>query len=186
MSCVYILVSIVAYFCTNFFSTRGLSTSFTIPTHGRPATAIAQLTAGIRNGDGSRPCCGGYRTGQKNLYRGQPGTGGTKTDTLVLSHNKTPAAQLYGEFKQFFPHNAVEYFVSYYDYYQPEAYVPSSGVYIEKELSINEEIENCASAPPLRCFRAGGTCWWFRPCRAFTVWATAETSHANIITVKKA
>lgn len=61
--------------------------------------------------------------------------------TLVLSHNKTLAAQLYSEFKQFFPHNAVEYFVSYYDYYQPEAYIPSTGTYIEKDLSINEEIE---------------------------------------------
>ncbi|RLD28837.1 MAG: excinuclease ABC subunit B, partial [Bacteroidetes bacterium] len=61
--------------------------------------------------------------------------------TLVLAHNKTLAAQLYSEFKQFFPNNAVEYFVSYYDYYQPEAYIPSSGTYIEKDLSINEEIE---------------------------------------------
>lgn len=61
--------------------------------------------------------------------------------TLVLAHNKTLAAQLYNEFKQFFPKNAVEYFVSYYDYYQPEAYIPSSGIYIEKDLSINEEIE---------------------------------------------
>lgn len=61
--------------------------------------------------------------------------------TLVLAHNKTLAAQLYSEFKQFFPNNAVEYFVSYYDYYQPEAYIPTSGVYIEKDLSINEEIE---------------------------------------------
>jgi len=61
--------------------------------------------------------------------------------TLVLAHNKTLAAQLYSEFKMFFPHNAVEYFVSYYDYYQPEAYIPSSGIYIEKDLSINEEIE---------------------------------------------
>jgi len=61
--------------------------------------------------------------------------------TLILSHNKTLAAQLYGEFKQFFPENAVEYFISYYDYYQPEAFIPSSNVYIEKDLSINEEIE---------------------------------------------
>ena len=61
--------------------------------------------------------------------------------TLVLAHNKTLAAQLYSEFKQFFPNNAVEYFVSYYDYYQPEAYIPVSGTYIEKDLSINEEIE---------------------------------------------
>ena len=61
--------------------------------------------------------------------------------TLVLAHNKTLAAQLYSEFKAFFPENAVEYFVSYYDYYQPEAYIPTSGVYIEKDLSINDEIE---------------------------------------------
>src|SRR5437867_920925 len=61
--------------------------------------------------------------------------------TLVLSHNKTLAAQLYSEFKQFFPHNAVEYFVSYYDYYQPEAYIPSTDTFIEKDASINEQIE---------------------------------------------
>ena len=61
--------------------------------------------------------------------------------TLVLSHNKTLAAQLYSEFKQFFPNNAVEYFVSYYDYYQPEAYIPSTGTYIEKDLSVNQKIE---------------------------------------------
>ena len=65
--------------------------------------------------------------------------------TLVLAHNKTLAAQLYSEFKQFFPNNAVEYFVSYYDYYQPEAYIPTSGTYIEKDLSINEEIEKLNS-----------------------------------------
>src|SRR5271169_5888229 len=61
--------------------------------------------------------------------------------TLVISHNKTLAAQLFSEFKQFFPHNAVEYFVSYFDYYQPEAYIPRSDTYIEKDSSINEEIE---------------------------------------------
>src|SRR5271169_4946612 len=61
--------------------------------------------------------------------------------TLVLSHNKTLAAQLYGEFKQFFPENAIEYFVSYYDYYQPEAFIPTTNTYIEKDLSINDEIE---------------------------------------------
>ena len=64
-----------------------------------------------------------------------------KRPTLVLAHNKTLAAQLYSEFKQFFPKNAVEYFVSYYDYYQPEAYIPTTGTYMEKDLSINEEIE---------------------------------------------
>ena len=61
--------------------------------------------------------------------------------TLVISHNKTLAAQLYAEFKEFFPHNAVEYFVSYYDYYQPEAYIPSTDTYIEKDSSINERLD---------------------------------------------
>src|SRR5246500_4952989 len=74
--------------------------------------------------------------------------------TLVISHNKTLAAQLYSEFKQFFPHNAVEYFVSYFDYYQPEAYIPRSDTYIEKDSSINEEIERlrlpATSAPLFR------------------------------------
>ena len=64
-----------------------------------------------------------------------------KKPTLVLSHNKTLAAQLYAEFKEFFPHNAVTYFVSYYDYYQPEAYIPQRDIYIEKDASINEEID---------------------------------------------
>ena len=72
---------------------------------------------------------------------------------LILSHNKTLAAQLYGEFKSFFPNNAVEYFVSYYDYYQPEAYLPVTDTYIEKDLSINDEIEklrlSAASASPM-------------------------------------
>ena len=67
-----------------------------------------------------------------------------KRPTLVLSHNKTLAAQLYQEFKEFFPDNAVEYFVSYYDYYQPEAYLPVTNTYIEKDLSINEEIEKAS------------------------------------------
>jgi len=65
----------------------------------------------------------------------------TQRPTLVLAHNKTLAAQLYGEFKALFPHNAVEYFVSYYDYYQPEAYVPASDTFIEKDSSVNEEID---------------------------------------------
>ena len=68
--------------------------------------------------------------------------------TLVLSHNKTLAAQLYSEFKSFFPENAVEYFVSYYDYYQPEAYLPTTDVYIEKDLSINQELEKLRLATP--------------------------------------
>jgi excinuclease ABC subunit B len=94
----------------------------------------------------------GFKAGKKEqILLGATGTGKTFTmsnviaqlgkPTLILSHNKTLAGQLYGEFKQFFPHNAVEYFVSYYDYYQPEAYVPSSDTYIEKDSSINDEID---------------------------------------------
>ena len=94
----------------------------------------------------------GFSEGEKYVtLQGVTGSGKTFTvanvieelqrPTLVLAHNKTLAAQLYSEFKQFFPKNAVEYFVSYYDYYQPEAYIPTSGLYIEKDLSINEEIE---------------------------------------------
>ena len=67
--------------------------------------------------------------------------------TLVIAHNKTLAAQLYNELKEFFPENAVEYFVSYYDYYQPEAYVPSTDTYIEKDSSVNDEIDSCAIPP---------------------------------------
>src|SRR5690606_35504584 len=79
----------------------------------------------------------------------------TQKPTLILTHNKTLAAQLYGEFKQFFPSNAVHYFVSYYDYYQPEAFIASSNTYIEKHLAINEEIEELrlATTSPLMCGR---------------------------------
>ncbi len=108
------------------------------PTGDQPQ-AIAELTKGIGAGE------------KFQILQGVTGSGKTFTianvieqlnrPVLVLSHNKTLAAQLYGEFKSFFPENAVEYFVSYYDYYQPEAYIPSSNTYIEKDLSINEEIE---------------------------------------------
>ena len=91
------------------------------------------------------------RGGKYHTLLGVTGSGKTFTmanvvaqlnrPTLILSHNKTLAAQLYGEFKNFFPENAVEYFVSYYDYYQPEAYLPTTDTYIEKDLSINDEIE---------------------------------------------
>lgn len=108
------------------------------PTGDQPE-AIRQLTEGIK------------KNVQHQTLLGVTGSGKTFTvanvieqvqkPTLVLSHNKTLAAQLYGEFKQFFPKNAVEYFVSYYDYYQPEAYIPTTNTYIEKDLSINDEIE---------------------------------------------
>lgn len=108
------------------------------PTGDQPK-AIEQLTEGVLNGEESQVLLGVTGSGKTftvaNLIQN------VQKPTLVLSHNKTLAAQLYGEFKQFFPDNAVEYFISYYDYYQPEAFIPSSGTYIEKDLSINEEIE---------------------------------------------
>ncbi len=106
---------------------------------GDQETAIAELTRGIRDGE------------KHQVLLGVTGSGKTFTmakliesmgrPALVMAHNKTLAAQLYHEFKIFFPVNAVEYFVSYYDYYQPEAYIPSSDVYIEKEATINDELD---------------------------------------------
>ena len=108
------------------------------PTGDQPQ-AIEQI---LKTFEGGVDCC---------TLQGVTGSGKTFTmanvikalncPTLVLSHNKTLAAQLYGEFRNFFPDNAVEYFVSYYDYYQPEAYLPATDTYIEKDLSINDEIE---------------------------------------------
>jgi len=113
-------------------------TSDYLPTGDQPQ-AIAQLVEGIRSGESSQVLLG--VTGSGKTFTIANVIQQTQKPTLVLSHNKTLAAQLYGEFKQFFPENAVEYFISYYDYYQPEAFIPSSGTYIEKDLSINEEIE---------------------------------------------
>ena len=108
------------------------------PTGDQPG-AIKQLTEGIRGEEIHQTLLG--VTGSGKTFTIANVIKKVEKPTLVLSHNKTLAAQLYSEFKQFFPNNAVEYFVSYYDYYQPEAYIPSSGTYIEKDLSINEEIE---------------------------------------------
>ena len=108
------------------------------PTGDQPE-AIRQLVIGINNETKHQVLLG--VTGSGKTFTVANVIQQTNKPTLILSHNKTLAAQLYNEFKQFFPNNAVEYFVSYYDYYQPEAYVPSSGTYIEKDLAINEEIE---------------------------------------------
>jgi len=108
------------------------------PTGDQP-TAIKQLVNGLNDGEVSQTLLG--VTGSGKTFTIANVIKEVNRPTLVLSHNKTLAAQLFSEFKQFFPDNAVEYFVSYYDYYQPEAYIPSSGTYIEKDLSINEEIE---------------------------------------------
>jgi len=108
------------------------------PTGDQPE-AIAQLVDGLRRGDDAQVLLG--VTGSGKTFTIANVLAQVNRPALVLSHNKTLAAQLYGEFKQFFPENRVEYFVSYYDYYQPEAYLPASNTYIEKDLSINEEIE---------------------------------------------
>tara|TARA_B100001094_G_scaffold331248_1_gene398934 strand:- start:205 stop:2193 length:1989 start_codon:yes stop_codon:yes gene_type:complete len=108
------------------------------PTGDQP-NAIKQLVEGLNDGENSQTLLG--VTGSGKTFTIANVIQEVNRPTLVLSHNKTLAAQLFSEFKHFFPENAVEYFVSYYDYYQPEAYIPSSGTYIEKDLSINEEIE---------------------------------------------
>jgi excinuclease ABC subunit B len=108
------------------------------PTGDQPQ-AIDALVSGIESGDKYQTLLG--VTGSGKTFTIANVVEETQRPTLVLAHNKTLAAQLYMEFKEFFPENAVEYFVSYYDYYQPEAYIPTSGLYIEKDLSINEEIE---------------------------------------------
>ncbi|WP_373494036.1 excinuclease ABC subunit UvrB, partial [Aquiflexum sp.] len=108
------------------------------PTGDQP-NAIRELVEGVNNGEPAQVLLG--VTGSGKTFTVANVIQQVQKPTLVLSHNKTLAAQLYGEFKQFFPENAVEYFISYYDYYQPEAFIPTSGTYIEKDLSINEEIE---------------------------------------------
>lgn len=108
------------------------------PTGDQPQ-AIKQLVEGIESKTAHQTLLG--VTGSGKTFTVANVVESVQRPTLVLAHNKTLAAQLYSEFKQFFPNNAVEYFVSYYDYYQPEAYIPSSGLYIEKDLSINEDIE---------------------------------------------
>ncbi len=108
------------------------------PTGDQP-TAIAQLVQGVQSGEPAQTLLG--VTGSGKTFTIANVIGQVQKPTLVLSHNKTLAAQLYGEFKQFFPENAVEYFISYYDYYQPEAYIATTNTFIEKDLAINEEIE---------------------------------------------
>ena len=108
------------------------------PTGDQPQ-AIEALSKGVKEGEAFQTLLG--VTGSGKTFTVANVIEKVQRPTLVLAHNKTLAAQLYSEFKQFFPENAIEYFVSYYDYYQPEAYIPTSGTYIEKDLSINEDIE---------------------------------------------
>ncbi len=127
-----------------YLSTKAYTTmKFTLKSEFKPTgdqpNAIRQLVDGIEAGEQYQTLLG--VTGSGKTFTAANVIEQVQRPTLILAHNKTLAAQLYSEFKQFFPDNAVEYFVSYYDYYQPEAYIPTSGTYIEKDLSINEEIE---------------------------------------------
>src|SRR5688500_14114168 len=106
---------------------------------GDQPRAITELSAGLARGDRFQTLLGVTGSGKTMTIANV--IAGFGKPTLVLSHNKTLAAQLYGELKGFFPNNAVEYFISYYDYYQPEAYVPTTDTYIEKDASINEDID---------------------------------------------
>ena len=108
------------------------------PTGDQPE-AIRQLTNGIKNGDRAQVLLG--VTGSGKTFTVANVINSINKPTLILSHNKTLAAQLYEEMKSFFPENAVEYYVSYYDYYQPEAYLPTTDTYIEKDLAINDDID---------------------------------------------
>ena len=109
------------------------------PTGDQPQ-AIRELVDNVEDGERSQVLLG--VTGSGKTFTMANVIAELNRPTLVLTHNKTLTAQLYGEFREFFPDNAVEYFVSYYDYYQPEAYLSSSDTYIEKDLQINEEVEN--------------------------------------------
>jgi excinuclease ABC subunit B len=127
----------------NRLEKRAPSRPFRMVTDYKPAgdqpTAIAELIEGINNGESDQVLLG--VTGSGKTFTAAQVIAGTNRPALILAPNKTLAAQLYGEFKSFFPDNAVEYFVSYYDYYQPEAYVPRTDTYIEKESTINEQID---------------------------------------------
>jgi len=124
--------------CQDSFFMQYKLTSNYKPTGDQPQ-AIQKLVEGIRNGEQTQVLLG--VTGSGKTFTVANAIAQLERPVLILSHNKTLAAQLYGEFKQFFPENAVEYFISYYDYYQPEAYIATTNTYIEKDLLINEEID---------------------------------------------
>ena len=117
---------------------------------GDQPTAIAELVAAAKQGEKDQVLLG--VTGSGKTFTMAKTIEALQRPALILAPNKILAAQLYGEFKSFFPDNAVEYFVSYYDYYQPEAYVARSDTYIEKESSVNESIDRMRIRPPVRCW----------------------------------
>ena len=131
------------------------------PTGDQPQ-AIAQLVEGVERGDRCQTLLG--VTGSGKTFTMANVIAQCNRPTLVLAHNKTLAAQLCTEFRSFFPDNAVEYFVSYYDYYQPEAYIPSTDTYIEKDSAINDEIDRLRHSATAS-----------RRCPASTRWATPST-----------
>ena len=140
---------------------------------GDQPDAIEQLVEGVQAGE------------KQVTLLGATGTGKTFTvahlvervqrPTLVIAPNKSLGAQLANEFREVFPENAVEYFVSYYDYYQPEAYVPQTDTYIEKDSSVNEKSSGCGTLPPGRC-SPGATSSSSPPCRASTAWARRRST----------
>ena len=137
------------------------------PTGDQPE-AIRELTEGLRRGDKSQVLLG--VTGSGKTFTMANVIAQANRPTLILSHNKTLAAQLYDEMRGFFPENAVEYYVSYYDYYQPEAYLPASDTYIAKDLAINEEID-------LMHLRYGQSCSLTGKCHHPTRWPEAGSQH---------
>jgi len=142
------------------------------PTGDQPG-AIEQLVEGIRNGYKNQTLLG--VTGSGKTYTVAKIVEQVQKPTLVLAPNKTLAAQLYSEYKEFFPNNAVEYFVSYYDYYQPEAYIPRTDTYVEKESMLNEEIEKLRLSATRSCSN-GATCSLSPPSPASMAWAARKNT----------
>ena len=149
---------------------------------GDQPEAIRQLVEGVNEGTELTKCSSGV-TGSGKTFTMANVIAETQRPTLVLSHNKTLAAQLYSEFKAFFPDNLVEYFVSYYDYYQPEAFIPSSNTYIEKDLQINDEIEKLGCLPLLPCSVADETSLWWRASCIYGIGNPVEF-HKNVVSLE--
>ena len=138
------------------------------PTGDQPQ-AIAQLVEGVQRGDRCQTLLG--VTGSGKTFTMANVIAQCNRPTLVLAHNKTLAAQLCTEFRSFFPNNAVEYFVSYYDYYQPEAYIPSTDTYIEKDSAINDEIDRLRCPASTRWATPSTTAAWSSVCAPGCRWS---------------
>ena len=141
---------------------------------GDQPQAIEKLAEGLENGLRQQVLLG--VTGSGKTYTMAKVIEKVQRPTLVLAHNKTLAAQLCEEFREFFPENAVEYFVSYYDYYQPEAYIPHTDTFIEKDAAINAEIERLRHSATAVPASSGGTSSWWRRCPASTAWGIPSTT----------